>query len=485
MIHRKMCCALMLGIIAGCGSGDSNDQPMVSASPNPPAATPAPPDNPPPDNPPPQAPPPTKASVPGDVLIAALSRTRYSGHGPAAAARQGYPSTMTFVEQRLAWDPSNPQPVEGTYSFSSAGYMNRDPYITPRYNLGAAQVTGTWSKTGAGQAATFALGEQMEGDTDHASEQLSNSGGLLISAAQPYDLDQTLAQWQAPEGTAGWDASLEVQSDYADTLFRVCWKLSFPGRKRTSCGVFERVYGDLRGIHVVDDSQGFGLLVWRSRDLPPRPVGAAPAISGDVLIRALSLPRYSDPIDGAAAGQFTGGTPSTATFVEQRVGPDPGAPQSPGGAYAFESAGYMNRDPMIPPRYNLRDASAGGRWTMAGSGAQATFTLGEQFEGDNGQEIAALPGSGALVVAAAESYELDRTLAQWTNLQLAVPWDAALQIHSDDVPEWFRLCWQMTYPKVIRQSCGLFDRQSGDFMGVHVVDDSENLGPLVWRSGTP
>jgi hypothetical protein len=307
----------------------------------------------------------------------------------------------------------------------------------------------------------------------------------VIYAGQDYELDRALGRWTAQTTTAAtWDASLEIQSDYSDALFRVCWKLIYPARVRTSCGIFDREQGGLKGVHVVDDSQGMGRLVWRSGNLPTAPAGVNPSVSGEVLVKALSRPRYSDPTGGVAAGRFTGDNVSTATFVEQRVDPDD--PQAPAGRYRFESAGYMNRDPFTPPRYNLRNAAVTGRWSTSGSGAETTFALGELLEGDNGQETLQLPKPGGLAISAAQSYELDQTLAQWTATAAPIPWDAALQVHSDDVQDWFRVCWQMTYPLVVRQSCGLFSRHDGELVGVHVVDDFEGQGPVVWRSqGTP
>jgi hypothetical protein len=503
---RGACCALILAIIGGCGGSDGDSPVAVSPTPAAPGETPAPgpsapapapgetpapgPSGPapapgPPDAPaPPEAPPPieSKASIRGDVLIAALSLESYSGAigGVVAGRRLDYPSTATSVEQRAERDASNPQNPGGRYDFNSAGYMNRGPFIMTRYDLATARVSGSWAMAGGGSTRTFALAEQIEADTGQAREQLAKPGGLVVSAAQAYELDQTLGQWTAQAGDVAWRASLQVQSDYADDLFRVCWELHYPARIRTSCGVFGREQGDLRGAHIVDDSQGMGRLTWRSSSLPSAPPGALPSVSGEVLIKALSLARYSDPVNGPAVGQFTGGTPSTTTFVEQRVDAD--GSQTPSGRYAFESAGYMNRDPSISPRYDLRPASVTGRWTESGSGAEATLALGDQMVGDDAQEKLSLPNPGGVVISAGQRYVLDDTVAQWTRTDVPIHWDASLQIHSDNVQDWFRVCWQMTYTEVFRQSCGLFNRQSGDLAGVYVVDSLHGEAPLIWRS---
>lgn len=487
MIHRRSCVALLLAIIGGCGGGSDggNDDPSaVSPSPSPPVETPAPaaptPLPPPPDAPPPAQP---KRSIRGDVLIAALSLPRYDEPDLAraiASRRAGYPSTATSVVQRT--DRDDPQATAGRYLFNSSGYMNRSPFIESRYDLATARIIGAWSMAGAGGATTFAFGEEMEGDTGEASERLAKPGGLVVSAGQSYEVDQALGQWVAPAGPAAWNASLQIQSDHADTLFRVCWKLKFPGRHRTSCGVFDSERGDLIGVHVVDDSLAFGPLVWRTGSLPPAPAGASGTVSGEVLIKALSRPRYSDPVAGAAAGRLTEGTISSATFVEQQVERDD--PQTPVGRYMFSSGGYMNLDRLISPRYDLQLASLAGRWQMTGSGPQATFTLFEHVDGDDGQESRGLPRADNLVVSAAQSYELGGTLAQWTTSEAPYPWEVSLEIYPDEAqPDWFRLCWQMTYyPRVFRLSCGLFDRQGGEFMGVHVVDATDPPAPLIWRS---
>src|SRR5690606_30868397 len=124
-------------------------------------------------------------------------------------------------------------------------------------------------------------------------------------------------------------------------------------------------------------------------NLPSAPAGLLPAISGEVLIRALSRPRYSDPVSGeVAAGRLTEGDVSTATFVEQRVDRDD--PQTPVGVYGFASGGYMNRGPEIPPRYDVRNARLTGRWQMSGAGSETVFTLFDHLDGDNGQWVRSL-----------------------------------------------------------------------------------------------
>src|SRR5690606_12241606 len=152
-----------------------------------------------------------------------------------------------------------------------------------------------WAVAGSGQAASFALGPDLQADTAQASLLLSSSNGVVVVAGERYELDQTLGTWKANDMST-LAASLTLGADYADDLFRVCWKLRSVAR--TSCGVFDRETGELRGVHVVDDAIGFGRLIWRSAALPPAPAGLLPVISGEVLIKALSRPRYSDPVTG-------------------------------------------------------------------------------------------------------------------------------------------------------------------------------------------
>lgn len=490
---RGICCAVILAILGGCGGSDNDDAAAVSPPPAAPGETPAPaapapvpPDAPaPPDaSPPPDAPPPPQSRPPirGDVLIAALSLESYSGAAGdvvVAGRRFDYPSTSTSVEQRAFRDSPDSQAPGGRYLFNSSGYMNRGPFIQTRHDLAAAYVSGTWAMSGAGSTSTFTLAEQIEANGSQGWQPLTKPGGLVVSAAQAYELGQTLAQWTAQAADGTWQASLQIQPDYADDLFRVCWRVEYPARRRTSCGVFGTEQGDLRGAHVVDDSQAMGALTWRS-NLPPAPPGALPDIGGEVLIKALSLARYSDPVAGAAVGLLVSGTPTTSTFVEQRVDADD--PQTPAGHYAFESGGYMNQDPSLSPRFDLRRASVTGHWTLSGSGTGATLALGDQIEGYDAQETLSLPHPGGLTIAAGQRYVLDDTLAHWTRTEAPIYWNASLQIHSDEVPDWFRLCWEMSYTEVYRQSCGLFSRQTGDLTGVYVVDSLHGAAPLVWRS---
>ena len=200
------------------------------------------------------------------------------------------------------------------------------------------------------------------------------------------------------------------------------------------------------------------------------------------MIAALSWPRYSNDIDGLVAGNLVGQSPVTSASVEQVVRRDPADSPAAEGSYYFASAAYMLRNPFIPPRFALRSSSVIGRWAMAGSAADTTFAIGKQVSGDNEQMSVAMSKPEDWVVFASQTYELDQTLAQWSAVQDAMTWNAAVQIQSDDVPGLFRMCWQMNYPQVVRLSCGLFERQSGRFSGVHVSDDFEGQGPLIWRS---
>lgn len=225
-------------------------------------------------------------------------------------------------------------------------------------------------------------------------------------------------------------------------------------------------------------------------EVPP-PAEAKPSITGEVLIKALSWPRYGNDIDGPVAGFLIGEERVTTATVEQVVRREPADSPTPEGAYSFRSSGYMNRDPFIPPRYNLNAATVNGRWAMSDGAAATTFSIGEEIEGNNQLRSVRMLRPGGWVVLASETYELDQTLSQWSSVPDPMTWHAAVQIQSDDVPELFRMCWETKFPhdddsliviSIDRVSCGLFNRQSGEFSGVHISDNFAGQGPLVWRS---
>jgi hypothetical protein len=84
----------------------------------------------------------------------------------------------------------------------------------------------------------------------------------LTDSNGPYQLNTTLAQWDAPP----WFVQLQIQSDpRSNTVFRLCLHYRLPDAIRLSCGLFDRVTAEHRGVYLVDDSQGLGPRTWMTR----------------------------------------------------------------------------------------------------------------------------------------------------------------------------------------------------------------------------
>lgn len=76
-----------------------------------------------------------------------------------------------------------------------------------------------------------------------------------------------------------------------------------------------------------------------------------------------------------------------------------------------------------------------------------------------------------------QNYQLDTTLAEWR--PTTGTWFAKLILQSHDAST-FRLCWHAQLPGLLRLWCGKYARQTGDHVGIYVIDDSPGFGRKTW-----
>lgn len=109
-------------------------------------------------------------------------------------------------------------------------------------------------------------------------------------------------------------------------------------------------------------------------------------------------------------------------------------------------------------------------------------TLGMVVTASNGIEDVTLSRSSALRIDQA-GYVLDETIAVWETVDATTPWHVRLLLQSDARSTTvFRMCWHFQIPRLIRLQCGKYDRLTGEFRGIFVVDDSSGLGPRTWET---
>lgn len=231
--------------------------PIVVAPPKAPAPIPSPVSAPPPivTPPPPAGSPPappaaTQPTISSDVLGMAIGTLVM---GPVGANTVGTlttaPGTTAYVGQDWKFDVLNHTTI---YRHKSEGQGQTG---NPRYDLAALGIEAIdYIKPDAnGAYRSNWIGPDM------------TINGLNLTRAAPFDiganveLNRTIAQWDAPP----YFAQLQVQTDASsDTVFGLCWHIRVPGIIRLSCGKFDRLTAEFRGVRVVDDSQGLGALTW-------------------------------------------------------------------------------------------------------------------------------------------------------------------------------------------------------------------------------
>lgn len=289
----KTCGAALIALLlVGCGGGGSDD-PVVSANPPaapPPSATapspslapapspvttvppaPSPAPKPDPMNPAQPAPAlPSPAPVPpGPSISAAVLSTAIGTQitGPVAANSVATltmpPATLAYVSQDWKTDAT----YTTNYFHSSDGYPQTG---SARYDLASLTLHATEQLVP--QADGSYRGNWIGPNMTANGVNLTRGGAF--DATDPVVLNRTIAQWDA----SPWFAQLQVQvDDSSDTVFRLCWHVKLPSIIRLSCGKFDRVTGDYRGAHIVDDSQGIGALTWVTKGTETWPPYVAPA----------------------------------------------------------------------------------------------------------------------------------------------------------------------------------------------------------------
>lgn len=194
---------------------------------------------------------------------------------------------------------------------------------------------------------------------------------------------------------------------------------------------------------------------------PPTIPAPAPSIDAVILNMALGT-LVQGPVGPNTVGQPLGFAGDNA-FVAQTYHSSPIDP----GTYRFWSAAPDWTPDMVGTRTKLQRAILSITHTRTGTG----YWLGDRMEA-NGTLLISPDG-----FAASGQIPLNIGLADWQN----GPYSAKLLVQTDADNTVFRLCWDLKLPDVIRLSCGIFDRYSAAFKGVHVVDDSFGQGPLTWR----
>jgi hypothetical protein len=70
-------------------------------------------------------------------------------------------------------------------------------------------------------------------------------------------LNAAAAEWVA----APWFVQFQVaDDDFPSASFRLCMNMHAPNLRRLSCTIHDKDTGAWRGVHVLDDSQGLGVV---------------------------------------------------------------------------------------------------------------------------------------------------------------------------------------------------------------------------------
>lgn len=115
------------------------------------------------------------------------------------------------------------------------------------------------------------------------------------------------------------------------------------------------------------------------------------------------------------------------------------------------------------------------------------FTLAQNMQVYSGNENTVLWRPEGFTIKSDDKFILNQTFAEWKGVT-GTDWFVQLQVQDYNgigadpklSTAAFNLCVHMLVPKVRRLSCTIHDRQTGQFRGVRVVEDSNGLGPVEW-----
>ncbi len=202
--------------------------------------------------------PPISPGPVGETISAAVLRSALSTHFKAGSAD---PATANpFAIGTLEGDPKN---------LIHVGQSVIDGHSEDPPNTYYSQVSGQFANnnlTNVGIGVPWldqVLGATISAGSGPYSTTLTRPGTVALSDRNgPYQLDATLAQWDA----APWFVQLQIQSDpRSNTIFRLCMHYRLPDVIRLSCGIFDRLTAEHRGVYLVDDSQGQGARTWETQ----------------------------------------------------------------------------------------------------------------------------------------------------------------------------------------------------------------------------
>lgn len=287
-MHKKNFTLVAALLLTGCGGGGTDDTAVSATPPSavppvavaplpsvPPPMTIAPspivaPVDPgpakPPAGSPPSAQPPTPAPqpaegdyIPGKTVKAAMA----SGDGLYQSAYEVDPATglpdrkkdlilLSITQLSSGWfQQSIP------YGFKMGGSSNVHSYPQRSVLLGTS-----YSAEGR-----FTLAQQATsgyaGDTAFVSL-VRSDGPLEIRDDSKFLLNTTAAEWRGVDGSPDF-LQLQISSSaQSNTVFKLCLHMSMEGVRRLACTLHDRNSGSFRGVQVLDDSAGLGVIEYRS-----------------------------------------------------------------------------------------------------------------------------------------------------------------------------------------------------------------------------
>lgn len=285
-----------------------------------------------------------------------------------------------------------------------------------------------------------------------------------------------------------------------------------------SCGLFDRVSAEQRGVYVVDDSDGLGAKTWELPtswppyipDAPPEIVAGPPSTPAPVpppsqptpVLAPIPSPvtappvAVSETISGAQLADFMrvsiNSLRGQSTFgdsslqLKQYV-------LNQNGTYSFGLAAISNNSgrsfdglTIEAPLANFGEAQDMGfvlGKTLRAHGAPETteyifptVILPETWYRNIPPSAPVFTAENELIVRGGDRLELDKSLQTWRSGASFVQF----QIGSVSATK-FRVCWHVNLPSVIRVACYLWPKDGGEGGGIHVVDDSDGLGQRTYH----
>ncbi len=179
--------------------------------------------------------------IDGEVISRAMASWVDPSDMPTAFGT-GADGSRAFWQQRWNWTPVDP----GQYVSVSGG----------------DSLTQLW--VNAAMPLVSDLQRQISTTLQAGTVLLYRGTPVPIGPGHNYPLDATIAEWP-PAAQDPWFMQLMLQTEHrSNTVFRLCWHARVPNVIRLSCGLFDRLTGEYRGMVLVDDSNGLGAKTWRT-----------------------------------------------------------------------------------------------------------------------------------------------------------------------------------------------------------------------------